>query len=238
MAGAWGAGGDSGGSSGVWGQDRRRGAGSLHLVPGGSGGCRASGARSAWDFGSPVCAAGCLTTVIPGEWLVAIFDAIDPVTASDWLLPFRFNLADNASLGVRPVYLSMTLHPASGAWFAFCRDPEPPPLLRSFHLVALLAAALLDIIGCFDFAVRGIDTIPRYGSQCSAARCVISIRCTPASTVLVVLASSKSLGLRKSDQLKPRQLRRQLSFEQQRRIRARRQLQDDVRCPTKLFRRR
>jgi len=30
-----------------------------------------------------VCAVGCLATVIPGEWLVAIFDAIDAVTASD-----------------------------------------------------------------------------------------------------------------------------------------------------------
>lgn len=93
----------------------------------------------------------------------------------------------------------MTLHPPGGAWFAFCRDPEQPPLLRPFHLVALLAAALLDVVGCFDFAARGIDTIPRYASQCSDARCVISIRRAPASTVLVVLASSNSLGLRKSD---------------------------------------
>jgi hypothetical protein len=35
-----------------------------------------------------VCAACCLATAIPSEWLVAIFDAIDTVTASDWVQPF------------------------------------------------------------------------------------------------------------------------------------------------------
>lgn len=68
------------------------------------------------------CAAGCLATAISGEWLVAIFDAIDTMTASDWLLPFRFNLAGNASLSVRPVLVD----DAAPAWRGLvCVLPRP-----------------------------------------------------------------------------------------------------------------
>lgn len=48
------------------------------------------------------------------------------------------------------------------------------PLLRPFHLVPLLTAARLNFASRFNFAARGIDTIPGHASQYGDARCVMS----------------------------------------------------------------
>jgi hypothetical protein len=49
----------------------------------------------------------------------------------------------------------------------------------------VLAAASLVFVGRFEFAARGIDTMPGHAPQYGDARCVISIRRTPAPTVRI-----------------------------------------------------